>query len=548
MSDLRYRCREAWLSRPHFWGRRREGGPTGTVSSSENIQNPPLPEFPPDTDYFATDHLLHDLPGRSLRGGAVTLVGQAIQFVLQLGSTMTLARLLIPKDFGLIAMVTAITGFVAMFKDAGLSDATIQRSEITHQQISTLFWVNCGLSAAAMIIVALLAPGIAWFYHEPRLTWLTVALSSSFLLSGLGVQHRALLRRQMRFKTLAMIDCVSFGCAIALGIGMALLGLAYWSLVGLNISATLFNILLTWACCGWRPGKLTRKVGARSMLAFGGSITGFNVLNYFTRNFDNILVGRVLGSEAIGIYSKAYGLLALPMSQINFPIGGVVVPALSRLQDKPEEYRKLFLLALGAVGFVTIPLVVFSFFLAQDVVLVLLGPKWLRVATVFQFLGPAALVGAINIAPGWLCISLGTTRKQLYYGLISAPICVIAFLIGVLWELEGVAVAFSVAFSILFSFFVWYASKDSPVTWAEIAATFFSALAPACLAGGIAWSLRHGPISHSNALFALSISAMGFAAVYLASAMSFRQNRIIVCQLYSRCIQPYLRQAARTRS
>src|SRR5438876_265629 len=123
VSDLRYRCRGAWLSRPRFWGGRREVGATGTVSSPANIQNVPLSEFPSDKDYFETDHLLEDLHGRSFRGGIATLSGQTVKFLLQMGSTAVLARLLDPQDFGLIAMVTVITGFVAMFKDAGLSEA-----------------------------------------------------------------------------------------------------------------------------------------------------------------------------------------------------------------------------------------------------------------------------------------------------------------------------------------------------------------------------------------------------------------------------------------
>ena len=498
----------------------------------------------PNIDHFETDHLLPDLSRRSLRGGAVTLVSQAIQFVLQMASTMIMARLLTPYDFGLIAMVMAIMGFVALFKDAGLSEATIQRADITHEQVSTLFWVNCALSAAAMVVLALLAPAVAWFYHEQRLLWITIALSTSFLLSGLNVQHHALLRRQMRFTALAWVNCLSVGCAIAVGVAMARLGFSYWSLVGLQTAMIVFNLLLTWTFCRWRPGKPVRNVGSRSMIAFGGSITGFYVLNYFTRNFDNILVGRVLGSAALGVYSKAYNLLALPISQINFPIGGVVVPALSRLQNKPHEYRRFFLHALAAVSLITVPLVVFSLSLTRDIVLVLLGAKWLPVATVFQLLGPAAMVGAINIAPGWLCVSLGRTRKQLYYGLISAPICVIAFVIGVQWGVEGVAAAFSIAFTLVFSFFDWYASKDTPVHWSAIAGTFFAVLAPSCLAGLFAYAVNRANLFGPNPILTLMMCAVAFAAAFLATAIAFRQNRNIFSELCSRLIRPSLYRVA----
>jgi O-antigen/teichoic acid export membrane protein len=171
--------------------------------------------------HFQTDHLLKDLEVRSFRGGVVTLVGQAVKFLLQMISTVVLARLLRPEDFGLVAMVGVIILSIGMWTDLGLSNATVQRLAITQPQVSLLFWVNCALGAGATILVAILAPVIAWFYHEPRLIHVTLALSLTFLLGGLTVQHRALLRRQMQFKMIMSIDCVSMAVGIAIGLAMA---------------------------------------------------------------------------------------------------------------------------------------------------------------------------------------------------------------------------------------------------------------------------------------------------------------------------------------
>jgi len=165
------------------------------------------------------------------------------------------------------------------------------------------------------------------------------------------------------------------------------------------------------------------------MLSFGGHTTGFTVLNYFTRNFDNILIGRVLGSAPLGIYSRAYALLMLP-GQVNQPLATVLLPGLSRLQNNPAEYRKLFLRAVGAICLVTVPIVTFAFFFAHDVILVLLGPRWMAVAPIFQVLAPAAAVGAMVFAPNWLSQSLGRPEQQFRYALISAPVCIAGFLLG----------------------------------------------------------------------------------------------------------------------
>lgn len=478
--------------------------------------------------FLQTDHLRKDLHARSFRGSVVTLGGQAVKFLLGLLSTAVLARLLRPQDFGLIGMVTSITAFVALFRDLGLSNATVQRSEVTHVQVSFLFWVNVALSVAVALVVLALAPLIAWFYREPRLVWITVVLSLSFIFSGLTVQHQALLRRQMQFKALAIRDAVSLASGIVTGITFAWLGFGYWSLVAAQVTTSIMNCILVWTICGWRPGAFQRRVGARGMLAFGGHLTAFNVLNYFTRNFDNILVGRVLGAAPLGIYSKAYGLLMLPISQINFPMAAVLLPGLSRLQNDPREYAKLFLSATRSIALITVPIVVFSFFFSRDIVLVLLGRRWLAVAPVFQLLAPAALFGAISFAPGWLCQSLGRSRRQFHYALISAPICVAGFLIGIRWGIAGIAISYSVTFSFLFWGYVWYSSKDSPVRCSEIAVGFASAFLTSLFAGAVAWTLRSSLPYDTPPVVALLLSGLMFFPAYLAAAMLTQQNRAVI--------------------
>jgi PST family polysaccharide transporter len=475
--------------------------------------------------HFQTDHLLKDLDARSFRGSVVTLVGQAVKFLLQMISTVVLARLLKPEDFGLVAMVSVITLLIGMWTDLGLPSATIQRAEITQAQVSVLFWVNCALSFSAAIFVAILAPVIAWFYHEPRLICVTLALSLIFVLGGPTMQHRALLRRQMRFKLITIIDCVSMAFGIATGIAMAWLNFGYWSLVGIQVGAASAACALVWAVCDWRPSAFKRRVGARPMLAFGGNLTGFTLLNYFTRNFDNILIGRVLGSSALGIYSKAYGLLQLPVSQIGVPMAAALLPALSRLQDKPSEYAKLLLRALGAMTFISVPIVVFSFFLARDIVLVLLGHQWLSVVPVFQLLAPAAAVGGIAIAPNWICQSLGRTRRQLHYALISAPVCVTGFLLGIKWGVNGVAASFSVTFPVVICGYIWYSTLNSPVKPSQIWFCFWSAFWPSCIAGIAAFAFRRALNPNIQSIIALFLCVLVFGGLYLGCILVLKTSR-----------------------
>jgi len=461
------------------------------------------------------------------------MAAQAFRFMAQTASTMVFARLLTPHDFGYIAMVTAVTGFVALLQDANLSTVTVQRSQISDAQVSALFWINVALSVTVMLTVAALSPAIAWFYHEPRLVWITLAVAVTFLFGGLSGQHQALLKRNRQFTRLATADVIGLVSGFLVGTSMARNGFGYWALVGATFGSAVASCTMTWIVCSWRPTLPTRTAGIRSMMAFGGKLTGFQVLTYFTRNFDNIVIGRVLGSVALGIYSKAYALLALPINQINTPLSSVVIPALSRLQNRPQEYAQFYLRALRTLSFFTLPLVVFSSIFARDVVLVLLGPKWLPAAMVFQLLVPAALVGAVNVAPGWLCISLDKSRQQLIYGLISAPVCVLAFLVGVHWGTEGVAAGFSLTYTFLFWGFVRYATKDSPVRFTEVFAAFALPLAASSVVGVTVWIWRWDLLPTASPALALAASAAVFAAAYFLVAVLFAKTRAVLTETFS---------------
>lgn len=257
----------------------------------------PAASLDPQDVYFQTEHLNVDLGGRSVRGGAVTIATQGLKFVVSMIGTVILARLLTPQDYGLIGMVAVIIGFVSTFKDLGLSSATIQRAEINTLQISTLFWINVALSVGVMLVCFAIAPLVALFYREPRLRLITAVSGVGFLLGGLAVQHEALLRRQMRFVALAVTEVVALCAGLAMAIIMGRQGAGYWALVGSQLTIGLVYLAGMWMFCAWRPGRPSRNAGVRSMLAFGGNLTGFAVINYFARNLDNMLIGKFWGSQ-----------------------------------------------------------------------------------------------------------------------------------------------------------------------------------------------------------------------------------------------------------
>ena len=423
-----------------------------------------MAEGSPGNNFFDTEHLKADLKGRFVRGSAITMLGQAARFVIQTGSTIVLARLLTPKDYGLVAMVTAVTGFMMIFKDLGLSTATVQKAQTNHQQISTLFWINVAVSTIAMLVTAALAPAIAWFYNEPRLTWIGLALSTSFLFVGLSVQHQALLRRQMRFTALAAIEIGSMGIGIATGIVLAWYGAGYWALVGLSAATAISNVALVWVFCGWRPGLPVRGAGVRSMLHFGLDITGFQIVNYFARNADKILLGRFHGSYVTGLYSRAYSLFMLPISQIRSPLIAVAIPALSHIQNEATRYARYYYKLTSILAFVTMPLAGFLFVCSESLIRLLLGEKWMDANVIFKILAVAAFIQAVENTRGLTLISLGLGKKYLKVGIFTSAVFVLAFAVGVPWGARGVAISYVIGEYLIMIPSLWYSFRKTPVS------------------------------------------------------------------------------------
>lgn len=414
-------------------------------------------------EFFDTKHFKNDLKKRSVRGGAITIAAQAIKFILRMGSTVVLARLLSPEDYGLIGMAAVIIGFVQLFKDLGLSAATVQKAEINHQQVSTLFWINLIISCAIALVVVALAPVVAWFYDEPLLRGITLALAINFVFGGLTVQHQALLQRQMRFKHLAKIEIVSMLVGVTVAIASAWYGLGYWALVLMQIATTITNAVTVWIACSWRPGLPVKDSAIRSMLAFGGNLTGFNLVNYFSRNLDNILIGRYWGSQELGLYAKAYQLVLLPIQQINSPITKVALPALSSLQHEPKQYCKYYYKAMLLMSFFGMPMFGFLFASADKAILLVLGKQWLSAVLIYKLLLPAAFNATIGIGLGWAYQSLGFVDRQFRWGVVSSAINAILFLIGVRWGAIGVAAAYGLTRPIFLVAGFVYCFQETPL-------------------------------------------------------------------------------------
>ena len=464
--------------------------------------------------FFTTDHLQSDLKGRSVRGGAATLISQVVQIGLRMVSTTVLARLLVPEDYGLIGMTVVVTRFILLFKEVGLSTATIQSPRINHKQVSTLFWINAVVGLGLALLTIALSPAVAWFYSEPRVIGVMLALSINFLIGGFEVQHQALLRRQMRFLVISRNTVISTTVSVIAAVTAAVSGASYWSLVAMMMAQSITGLVMAWLSCGWRPSMPDLNSGIGEMLRFGGNVTGFQTVNYFSRNLDNVLIGRFWGAQALGLYSKAYELLLLPIQQINNPVSSVALPALCRLQDNPDAYRRYYFKAIMLITALGMPIVCFFFAATDQLVLLLLGEQWTEISPIFRYLAPAALVGTFNVASGWVYQSLGRVDRQFRVGIVTSVINSLIFIISIRWGVVALAAAFGLTRPLMAVGTMSYCYRGTFLKASDFVNSIYRQLLAALMAGLFCWLALEYAMKAVPLLLAIAVAMVLYGSVY----------------------------------
>jgi len=426
------------------------------------------------------------------KGSAITLTGQGAKILLQLASTAILGRLLVPSDFGLMGMITPLLTFFIIFRDLGLSNVAVQRSHISSQEITNLFWINVGAGCLLAAVVAGFGPAAATFYHDARLRAVITFLSATFVVNGISAQYLALLQRTFKISQLVLIDVTSTALGVAAGIGAAWKGFGYWSLAIAPVTTQSISLALAVTTSRWQPGlpRLDRQV--LSMLYTGAGFAGFNLFNFLSRNLDNILVGRTLGEATLGYYSRAYNLMLVPLSQVTNPLAQVMIPALSRLTSDPPAYRAAYLGMLQKVMFFCCPIIMANIVGADWTVGLLLGPNWTPAAELYMVLGISALAQPVGNSTGWLLISQGRSKDMLRWGIFSSIAIVASFIIGLHWGVLGLAWSYTAAITFIITPALWYwVGRRGPVGFGDLAGATLPFLLVSGLDGFIFFLARH---------------------------------------------------------
>jgi len=370
---------------------------------------------------------------------------QAGRTALQFATTVILARLLAPGDYGLMAMALAIAALGAVFRDLGTGTAIIQRTGLDDRLINGIFRLNLALGLALSILCIAGAGPFAQLLGEPRLAAVLVLMSPIFLVSSVGVVPQALLERESRFKDLAGIELAAAALAASVAVAAAALGLGLYALVAQTLTTITASSVLLFLRSRWRPRRGGSISDVRPLLTFSSNLFTFNSLNYVHRNADAFLVGRFLGAVDLGFYSVGYKVVLFPLQNFTFVLARVLLPAYSRQQSNPAEVSRHYLHSLGSITFISAPLMALIWAVREPFVEALLGPQWLRAAGVIAWLAPVGLLQSMVSTSGSVLSAFGRTDLLRNLGLAGVPMLVGSFAVGLPWGIEGVAAAYCAA-------------------------------------------------------------------------------------------------------
>jgi O-antigen/teichoic acid export membrane protein len=431
---------------------------------------------------------MNNLRRRTLVGLGWNGATQLLVQVLQLSAAVVLARLLSPKDYGLLAMIIVVTGFARSLADMGLGTSIIQKSALDDRHLNSAFWLNIATGILLTVLFAFAAPLIVRFYKEPRLALLTVAVSFNFFLDSLNVVHSALLDKSLNFRAKFWIEGTSVLASCIVALAMAFRGAGVWSLVGQLFAATLVRVVMMWRLSVWRPAFSFDLSAVKELLHFGRHVMGFGIVTYWAGNIDKLVIGRWIGSAGLGIYSLADRLRRLPLTNITNVTAAVMFPALSAIQGDVESVRGIYLRATRLIALITFPMMIGLSVLSEPAILVVYGGKWRAAIVILQLLCYAGLAQSIYDTASWIFLSQGRSDILFRLGILSTSVRAAGVLIGVHWGLPGVAWAYVVGSYALVGYPTWLtAGRVLNLSFRELLKNVMGPFACAISMGFLMW-------------------------------------------------------------
>lgn len=371
-------------------------------------------------------------------------LSQYSQQGLMLATTAILSRLLTPSDFGLLSMALVVTRLPMMFKDLGTASGVIQHEDPSDALLASVFWLNIAFGLSVALVIFAIAPMVSTFFDEPAVAPLLRALSTLFLFWGPRTLFQALLERDLNFAAVARAELIGAAAGAIAAIVLAFNGQGVWSLIALHTVPAAITSALIWRECLWRPKVAIQWSALRDIMRYSASLTAYNALNFFSRNADNIIIGRVLGAQALGYYTLAYTLMLSPLKSVSGVIGKGLLPSFVKMRKDHDIFRQEYLKICGLAAAVSFPMMFTLMALSDPLIVVLFGDHWRPVSPLIQILAPVGMVQSILTFNGAIYQATGRTERQFRLELLFAPLIIASFILGLRWGVLGVAGSYAV--------------------------------------------------------------------------------------------------------
>ena len=462
-------------------------------------------------------------------GGALSwkVASQAITQGSRLVVALILARLLDPSAYGIVAMALVFTSLFSVFGDFGLGAALIQRPVLTEEQKSTAFWMSVISATGLFALAVLIAPLVAAFYREPQVGPVLVALASCFVLTALSSTQKALLTRDMDFRALELRQIAATLVAAVVAIALALSGAGVWAIVAQSIVFSLIAAVLLWLQSPWRPSRRFSRAALRDLGGFGANVTGTQLLFFLNRNVDNLLIGRALGSAALGVYNIAYQLMMLPLNQVAGIVADVLLPAFARLQHDLRALRGTWMRAVRLTAVVVAPLMIGMVVTAGLAVPLVLGDQWAEAVPVVQVLAWVGLHQSLQRYNSGVLQAVDRTGPLLRFSVISCGLSVVAFVAGLPWGVVGVAVAYLIASLIVAPVYLRMTARAVDLRMRSFVAAVAGPLVAALLMGVVVVAVQQAAGAATTSPLLLLLASVTAGALAYAAILPLTTRGIV---------------------
>ena len=454
---------------------------------------------------------------RAARGGTITVLAQFARFIVQFSATLVLARILAPQDFGLVAMVVAITGIAVVIGAFGLATAASHARVLTGGQRTNLFWANTAIGVVAGAAIAVAAPAIVLLYGEERLAVLVPFLAIPLVLNGAATQHLTSLARELRFGRLAIVEIGSVTIGVGASVLAALGGWGVWALVLQPIAIGTATLLGSIIAGGWLPGLPDRKSSIRELVRIGAHLLGTRSLAYSAQNADTVVLGIIGSATLVGYYNRAYQLVQVPLAQINAPLSRVAIPVLSKFSRTDPRFQHYLQRAQLLSCYVTIPVFALMAGASAALIPVLFGPGWEATIPLLMLLSISGVFRSAAQATYWLFVAGSATAQQLRANIVIQSVIIVGILVGAVWGAIGIAASLIVTYAIAWIIGLLWAGKATQVPigglfWTALRSIVLVAL-PVFLVAWTAVTLSSGDILGIILALLSSAAAVGVVAL-----------------------------------